>query len=93
MAPISPGLRPPIPEYMLFGGMMIAKADIRRCLGGFRSLKNFAHAARLMGRYLARPAALPARHAADDGNALTARLFYSLKQRGIEILFDVLIAD
>src|SRR5271167_1367777 len=46
-------LRPPIPEYMLFGGMMIGKADIPALLGRFKSLANFNHAARLMARYLA----------------------------------------
>ena len=35
-------LRPPIAEYMLFGGMMIAKADIPPLVGRFRSLANFA---------------------------------------------------
>ena len=60
-------LRPPIPEYMLFGGMMIGKADIPPLVGRFKSLANFSYAAKLMARYLDRPAALPARHAADDG--------------------------
>jgi len=85
-------LRPPIPEYMLFGGMMIAKADIPPLVGRFRSLGNFVHAAKLMTRYLIDRLRYPRGTRLTMGNALTARLFYSLKQRGIEILFNAPIA-
>ena len=66
-------LRPPIPEYMLFGGMMIGKADIPPLIGRFRSLANFVYAAKLLVRYLARPPALSARHAPDDGQCAGRR--------------------
>ncbi len=85
-------LRPPIAEYMLFGGMMIAKADIPPLVGRFRSLKNFAHAARLMARYLLDRLRYPRGTRLTMGNALTARLFYSLRTRGIDILFNAPIA-
>jgi hypothetical protein len=29
-------IRPPVPEFMLFGGMMVGKADIPRLIGRFR---------------------------------------------------------
>ena len=85
-------LRPPIPEYMLFGGMMIAKADIPPLLGRFKSLANFAHAAKLLVRYALDRLRYPRGTRLTMGNALTARLFYSLRQRGIEILFNTSIA-
>ncbi|HWE06553.1 MAG TPA: FAD-dependent oxidoreductase, partial [Rhizomicrobium sp.] len=85
-------LRPPIPEYMLFGGMMIAKADIPPLLDRFKSLANFAHAAKLLVRYALDRLRYPRGTRLTMGNALTARLFYSLKQRGIEILFNTSIA-
>jgi succinate dehydrogenase/fumarate reductase flavoprotein subunit len=85
-------LRPPIPEYMLSGGMMIAKADIPPLVGRFRSLKNFVHAAKLMTRYLTDRLRYPRGTRLTMGNAFTARLFYSLKKRGIEILFNAPIA-
>ena len=85
-------LRPPIPEYMLFGGMMIGKADIPPLVGRFKSLKNFVHAAKLMTRYLLDRLRYSRGTRLTMGNALTARLFYSLKQRGIEILFNAPIA-
>lgn len=86
-------LRPPIPEYMLFGGMMIGKADIPPLVGRFKSVKNFTHAARLIARYLLDRLHYSRGTRLTMGNALTARLFYSLKKRGIEILFNSPIAS
>jgi succinate dehydrogenase/fumarate reductase flavoprotein subunit len=85
-------LRPPIPEFMVFGGMMIGKADIPPLVGRFRSLANFGYAAKLMARYLADRLRYPRGTRLMMGNALTARLFYSLKKRGVDILFDAPIA-
>ena len=73
-------LRPPIPEYMLFGGMMVAKADIPPLLGRFKSLANFAHAANCSRAMLLDRLRYPRGTRLTMGNALTARLFYSLKQ-------------
>ena len=85
-------LRPPIAEYMLFGGMMIGKADIPPLVGRFRSLGNFVYAAKLMARYLADRLRYPRGTRLMMGNALVARLFYSLRKRGVEIVFDAPIA-
>jgi succinate dehydrogenase/fumarate reductase flavoprotein subunit len=85
-------LRPPIAEYMLFGGMMIGKADIPPLLGRFKSLANFSYAARLLARYAADRLRYPRGTRLMMGNALTARLFYSLRMRGVEILFNAPIA-
>jgi succinate dehydrogenase/fumarate reductase flavoprotein subunit len=85
-------LRPPIPEYMLFGGMMIGKADIPPLVGRFKSLANFSYAATLLGRYAADRLRYPRGTRLMMGNALTARLFYSLRKRGVEILFGTPIA-
>jgi succinate dehydrogenase/fumarate reductase flavoprotein subunit len=81
-------LRPPIAEYMLFGGMMIGKADIPPLVGRFQSLANFSYAAKLLARYAADRSRYPRGTRLMMGNALTARLFYSLRKRGVEILFD-----
>src|SRR5580692_8918056 len=85
-------LRPPIREYMLFGGMMIGKADIPPLLGRFKSLANFSYAAKLMTRYLIDRLRYPRGTRLMMGNALVARLFYSLRKRGVEILFNAPIA-
>jgi succinate dehydrogenase/fumarate reductase flavoprotein subunit len=85
-------LRPPIPEYMLFGGMMIGKADIPPLVGRFKSLANFGYAAKLMARYLADRLRYPRGTRLMMGNALVARLFYSLRRRGVDILFNAPLA-
>ena len=77
---------------MLFGGMMIGKADIPPLLGRFRSLGNFVYATKLVARYLADRLRYPRGTRLMMGNALIARLFYSLRQRGVEILFGAPIA-
>jgi succinate dehydrogenase/fumarate reductase flavoprotein subunit len=85
-------LRPPIAEYMLFGGMMIGKADIPPLVGRFRSLANFSYAAKLLTRYLIDRLRYPRGTRLMMGNALVARLFYSLRKRGVEIIFKSSIA-
>jgi succinate dehydrogenase/fumarate reductase flavoprotein subunit len=84
-------LRPPIPEFMVFGGMMIGKADIPPLVGRFKSFANFSYAARLMTRYLADRLRHPRGTRLMMGNALTARLFYSLRKRGVEIMLNAAI--
>jgi succinate dehydrogenase/fumarate reductase flavoprotein subunit len=86
-------LRPPIREFMVFGGMMVGKADIAPLVGRFKSFANFHHAAKLFARYLADRTRYPRGTRLVMGNALVGRLFLSLKKRGVEILFDAPIAD
>jgi succinate dehydrogenase/fumarate reductase flavoprotein subunit len=85
-------LRPPIAEYMLFGGMMIGKADIPPLVGRFKSPANFRYAAKLLARYLIDRLRYPRGTRLMMGNALVARLFYSLRKRNVEILFNAPIA-
>lgn len=80
-------VRPPIREFLLFGGMMVGKEDIPRLIHRYRSASNLLHAIRLLVRYrLDR-----LRHARGTrltmGNALVARLFHSLVQRKVPVLF------
>jgi succinate dehydrogenase/fumarate reductase flavoprotein subunit len=86
-------LRPPMREFMVFGGMMVGKADIAPLVGRFKSLRNFRHAAKLFARYFADRARYPRGTRLVMGNALVGRLFLSLKRRGVEILFDAPVAD
>ena len=86
-------IRPPIPEFMVFGGMMVGKADIAPLIGRFRSIANFIHSARLFVRYLADRLKYPRGTRLTMGNALVGRLFYSLRRRGVPILFDASIVD
>jgi len=86
-------VRPPIPEYMILGGMMIGKDDIPRLIGRFRSLANFVYSAKLFARYLGDRLRYRRGTRLMMGNALIARLLYSLRKRNVPIRFGTAIAD
>jgi succinate dehydrogenase/fumarate reductase flavoprotein subunit len=86
-------VRPPIAPFMVLGGMMVGKADIPFLLKPFASVANFTAATKLL-----------LRHATDRlryrrgtrlvmGNALVARLFYSLRGRDVPVLFDAKLVE
>lgn len=81
-------VRPPIDEFMVLGGMMIGKQDIAPLVGRFESVANFAYAARLVLRYAMDRVRYPRGTRLMMGNALVARLLYSLRKAGVAILFD-----
>jgi succinate dehydrogenase/fumarate reductase flavoprotein subunit len=79
-------IRPPIPEFTIFGGMMVDRTDIGHLLGLTRSIKSLAHAARILGRFgLDR---LSGRRGSRlvMGNALIGRLLKSLLAHNVSIL-------
>jgi succinate dehydrogenase/fumarate reductase flavoprotein subunit len=80
-------VRPPIPEFLVLGGMMAGKDDLPKLINRFRSVGNFLYSGRLLLRYLLDRLRYPRGTRLVMGNALVARLFYSLKQRGVPILF------
>ncbi|MGA7389849.1 MAG: FAD-dependent oxidoreductase [Pseudolabrys sp.] len=86
-------IRPPVPEFMVFGGMMVDKADIPRLIGRFHSIGNFIYSAKLFARYLADRLKYQRGTRIMMGNALIGRLFYSLHKRKVPILFDASIVD
>ncbi len=86
-------VRAPVPEFMVFGGMMVGKADIAPLIGRFRSIGNFVYAAKLFARYLADRLKYPRGTRIMMGNALIGRLFYALRKRKVPILFDASIVD
>ncbi len=86
-------VRPPIPEFMLLGGMMVGKEDIAPLIGRFRSPRNFLHAGKLFARYAFDRLRYPRGTRLTMGNALVARLYASLRKRKVPIWFDAAIAD
>lgn len=80
-------IRPPVPEFMLFGGMMVGKADIAPLINRYRSFGNFAYAARLFARYILDRMKYRRGTRIMMGNALIGRLFYSLRKRNVSIFF------
>ena len=81
-------VRPPIPEFMLMGGMMVGKADIINLLGRYKSFRAFRHSASIVLRYLADRIRYRRGTRLVMGNALVARLYYSLKKRNVPVLFE-----
>jgi len=81
-------IRPPMPEFLLLGGMMANKADVQALIQRYRSVRHFARAARLVLRYAADRLRHPRGTRLVMGNALVARLFQSLRRAGVEVLFD-----
>jgi succinate dehydrogenase/fumarate reductase flavoprotein subunit len=86
-------IRPPVPEFMLFGGMMVGKADIARLIGRFKSIGNFIYSAKLFARFLVDRLKYPRGTRLMMGNALVGRLFYSLRGHNVPIMFDAAIVD
>ncbi|HEX7750294.1 MAG TPA: FAD-dependent oxidoreductase [Bordetella sp.] len=78
-------LRDPLPEFMVLGGMMVTLADAKNLLGAFRSFGACKESMKLVLRYAGDR--LRGYHRGTRlvlGNALAARLFRSLLDRGID---------
>lgn len=86
-------VRPPIPEFMLMGGMMVGKLDIVSLLGRYRSLAHFRHSVSIVLRYLTDRLRFRRGTRLVMGNALVGRLYHSLKQRNVPVLFEAPIGD
>src|SRR4029079_9151328 len=86
-------LRPPIGEFMALGGMMIGRDDIEPLSRPFESLANFRRVLSLVWRHVTDRL----RHRPGTrllmGNALAARLFYSLRQRNVPIWLNASLRE
>jgi hypothetical protein len=86
-------IRPPRPEFMVLGGMTVAKADIPALLKPVALGANFLHVARLLLRH----GRDRLRHRRGTrlvmGNALVGRLFASLRKQATPILFATRLVD
>ena len=81
-------VRPPIAPFMVLGGMMVGKDDIPVLLKPFASWRAFTAAAKLLLRHAADRLRYPRGTRLVMGNALVARLFYSLKTKTVPIAFN-----
>ena len=80
-------VRPPMPEFMVLGGMMVGKADIGHLVGRFRSWASFRHTAGLVLRYCTDRLRFARGTRLVMGNALVARFYASLKDAAVTVAF------
>jgi hypothetical protein len=80
-------LRPPLPEFTLFGGMMVNRLDIPHLRKCGRSLSSTLRAMRLVSQYALQRLRAPRGTTLHLGNALAARLYASLLAQNVEIMF------
>jgi succinate dehydrogenase/fumarate reductase flavoprotein subunit len=81
-------LRPPLPEFMLLGGMMVDRTDIGHLLDATRSLASLRHSLGLLARYGGDRLRFRRGARLVMGNALAGRLYHSLRQRRVPILLS-----
>ena len=87
-------IRPPIPEFTIFGGMMVDRTDIGHLLAIRKSARSLAHAMKILGALRRRPAEGVARGSRlVMGNALIGRFLASLSARGVDILLRTEVQD
>jgi succinate dehydrogenase/fumarate reductase flavoprotein subunit len=75
-----PLIRTPIPEFTVLGGMMVDRTDINHLLAMTKSWPSFQHALRILLRHAADRLRHPRGTRLVMGNALVARLLYSLSR-------------
>jgi succinate dehydrogenase/fumarate reductase flavoprotein subunit len=82
-------LRPPLPEFMLFGGMMVDRADIPHFRKARRSPVSAWRVAKVLARYAHDRMSFPRGAHLVLGNALAARLLKSVVTLGVDLRTQV----
>jgi succinate dehydrogenase/fumarate reductase flavoprotein subunit len=86
-------LRPPLPEFMLFGGMMVDRADIPHFRKMSRSLRSALRVARVVARYAVDRLSFERGAHLVLGNALAARLLKSVLTSGVALRLSTQVAS
>lgn len=86
-------LRPPMEEFTLFGGMMVAREDIPHFRGALRSPRSFARVTRLLSGYGLQRLRHPRGTRLVLGNALAGRLLCSLLDRHVPIATQTTVRE
>lgn len=86
-------IRPPIPEFTIFGGMMVDRTDIGHLLAIRKSARSFAHAMKILAHYAGDRLRGRRGSRLVMGNALIGRFLASLKARGVDILLSTEVQD
>jgi succinate dehydrogenase/fumarate reductase flavoprotein subunit len=80
-------LRPPLPEFTVFGGMMVNRTDIPHLRKVGRSFRSTLRSLRLISQYALQRLRSPRGTTLHLGNALAARLYASLLARNVDVRF------
>ncbi|MGZ8210150.1 MAG: FAD-dependent oxidoreductase [Burkholderiales bacterium] len=86
-------LRPPLPEFMLFGGMMVDRADIPHFRKVWRSPPSALRIARIVARHARDRLSFERGAHLVLGNALAARLLKSIVTFGVELRASTRVAS
>lgn len=81
-------LRPPLPEFTLFGGMMISRSEVPHFRRFWRSPRSAWRIGLLLAQHLHQRMSAPRGTTLHLGNALAARLFKSVLDLGVTLRFD-----
>jgi succinate dehydrogenase/fumarate reductase flavoprotein subunit len=84
-------LRPPLPEFTLFRGMMVNRLDIPHFRKFGRSFRSTLRALRLVSQYALQRLLAPRGTTLHLGNALAASLYASLLARSVDTVFAMTI--
>ena len=78
-------LRPPLPEFMLFGGMMVHRSDMPHLRRAARSPASAWHVTKMLARHALERTRAPRGTTLHLGNALAGWLFQSALDLGVDI--------
>ncbi len=86
-------LRPPRDEFMVLGGMMVGRDEIRHLIRPWRSLQSLRIAARIVGRYARDRLSYRRGTRLLLGNALVGRLLYSYRNLSGRVALNTALQD
>ncbi|MCF6370834.1 FAD-dependent oxidoreductase [Rhizobium halophilum] len=86
-------VRPPRREFLGLGGMMVGRNELDGLLNPLRSSANFRSAVTIVSRYLRDRASYRRGTRLLMGNALVARLLYSLRKAHVPVLFQTSVKE
>ena len=87
-------IRQPIPEFTIFGGMMVDRTDINHLLKMKTGGKSLLHAAKILANYgRDRLSGQKRGTRLVMGNALIGRFFKSILDRGVDVLVSANVTD
>jgi len=86
-------VRPPVPEFMVLGGMMVARDEIDQLIRPWGSLKAMKLTLRLGWNHLRQRLTHPRGTRLLLGNALVGRLLYSLRQNGADVAVNARLVE